>query len=119
MLKRFDNPAFMEIEEIDRVYEGMWVLVKQDNKDAHTWEGGYVVAMITDSPDSRSILRNLLENELNFQGYIHYGYIDKGESLDVVYIKIKSIGWLLGAGCIRRWRMSLIIFIWVALQSRE
>ena len=86
MLKRFDNPVFMEIEEIDRAYEGMWVLVKQNSKDAHTWDGGYVVAMIEDSPNSRSILRNILENELDFQGYIHYGYIDKGESLDVVYI---------------------------------
>lgn len=30
MLKRFDNPVFMESEEINRTYEGMWVLVKQD-----------------------------------------------------------------------------------------
>jgi len=83
VLKRFDNPVFMYDDEIDRTYEDMWVLVKQ--KDDSVF-GGYVMATIEHSPTSRDILYNILEKELDFEGYIHYGYIDKGESLDVVYI---------------------------------
>ena len=89
MLKRFDNPAFMESEEINRVYEGMWVLVKQDSKEAHTWDGGYVVGIASDTEENWEILHDALEKELHFVGFLTYGHIDRGESLDVVYITSK------------------------------
>ena len=86
MLRRFDNPIFMTNEEIDTTYEGMWALVKKRNEDDLMYDGGYVVATIEHSPDSRGILCDILEEELGFKGYIHYGYIDKGENIDVVFI---------------------------------
>ena len=86
MLKRFDNPVFMEIDEINRTYEGMWVLVKQDKRDAHSWDGGYVIGIASDTDEERDILHDALEKELDYIGFLTYGHIDRGESLDVVYI---------------------------------
>ena len=82
VIKRFDNPTFMEAEEMNRVYEGMWVLVKQDSKDAHTWDGGYVVAIASDTNENRDILHDALEKELDYVGFLTYGHIDRGESLE-------------------------------------
>ena len=89
MIKRFENPSFMENGEINRIYEGMWVLVKQNSADDLIWDGGYVVAIASDTDENRDILHEALDKELDFAGYLHYGHIDKGESLDVVYIATK------------------------------
>ena len=89
MLKRFDNPIFMTNEEMDVAYEGMFVLVKKRDKSDLIYYGGYVLATIENAPNSRDALYEILEKELDFNGYIHYGHIDKGESLDVVYITSK------------------------------
>ena len=89
MLKRFDNPVFMEIEEINKTYEGMWVLVKQDRRDAHSWDGGHVIGIASDTDENEEILHEALDKELDFVGFLHYGHIDRGENLDVVYIASK------------------------------
>jgi hypothetical protein len=89
MLKRFENPVFMELEEINKTYEGMWVLAKKTSKDAISWDGGYVVGVASDTDENWEVLHESLDKELNFVGFLHYGHIDRGENLDVVYIASK------------------------------
>ena len=89
LLKRFENPAFMTNEEMDATYEGMWVLVRKRNQSDLIYYGGYVVAIANDSNENWNALHDILDKELDFSGYIHYGHVDKGESLDVVYIASK------------------------------
>ena len=86
MLTRFDSPAFMENAEIDKIYEGMLVLVRKRNKTDLIFDGGYVIAIADDTVENEDKLHDILDRELDFAGYIHYGYIDKGENLDVVYL---------------------------------
>ena len=89
MLKRLEPPVFMTNEEIDRVYEGMYALVKLQNRNDLMYYGGQVIAVADDTIEDEDALHDILDKELDFIGYTHYGHIDRGESLDVVYVTAK------------------------------
>ncbi|MCL2218088.1 MAG: hypothetical protein FWB91_13865 [Defluviitaleaceae bacterium] len=84
-MERFKNPIFMTNQEINKTYEGKFVLVGKKDANVTIFDGGYVLAVADDTSENhRSFIKEVRYN-LQGTGYVHYAYIDKGDDLRVVF----------------------------------
>jgi hypothetical protein len=88
-IEKINNSLFMTNSEINKVYEGKWVLVQTKSKGEGIFNGGFVSAVADDTEENEEYLWNALEKQLNGIGYVHYAHIDRGDDLHVVFGKIE------------------------------
>ena len=79
-----ENRLFMDIVDVNNQYEGKWVLMAQEDRSKY-FEDGYLIAYADDTDENYEKMLDMLEMELEDNGYVHYAHVDTGESFYVIF----------------------------------
>jgi len=84
MMTRLEKPIFMTAEEMNRKYDGKYLLVKQIDRKK-VFKEGEVIAWGEDTEEDFNCMAYVLGTEFPNCGFLHPAHIDRGDDLHVTF----------------------------------